>query len=76
MTASLPSTTTTAAASDSATYPPQNSLQAALQQQRQDGAEEMVDVPVQERQCHSKMSDEEREAMRLRGGCFNMGLCG
>ncbi|GAA5978840.1 hypothetical protein JCM11641_003581 [Rhodosporidiobolus odoratus] len=62
-----------------ATYPPQNSLQMALNNQS------TVTVALDERdgQCHASEASgqttgeqEGAEAMRLRGGCFNMGLCG
>ncbi|BGP13966.1 hypothetical protein JCM10213_005552 [Rhodosporidiobolus nylandii] len=74
MTATAALQTTQAAA-----YPPQNSLQAALQQ----GNESMATINLGQeegRRCqhhqHGHETEEEREAMRLRGGCFNLGLCG
>ncbi|GAA5833262.1 hypothetical protein JCM11251_005188 [Rhodosporidiobolus azoricus] len=69
-----------------ATYPPQNSLQAALNNRA--AMDSLATVQLDEQaagqgqggqadgaQCNCP-NQAEHEAMRLRGGCFNLGLCG
>lgn len=76
----LPSTTSSEA---SAAYPPQNSLQAALQNREamdslatvQLGEAAAADAGEVAHEGHRDGHDQD-EAMRLRGGCFNLGLCG
>lgn len=66
----------------STAYPPQNSLQAALQphdsslsaaHQNREAMDSLATVQLGAEGQHEHEHD---EAMRLRGGCFNMGLCG
>ncbi|GAA6000981.1 hypothetical protein JCM10207_007356 [Rhodosporidiobolus poonsookiae] len=69
---------------ETATYPPQSSLHAALQNRQ--AMDSTVTVQLDEaqqnqqgqqgQQCVHHHSEEEKEAMRLRGGCFDLGLCG
>ncbi|GAA5929290.1 hypothetical protein JCM3775_002301 [Rhodotorula graminis] len=65
-----------------AAYPPQNSLQAALQpqdsslaaaQHNREAMDSLATVQLADQDADRHSHD---EAMRLRGGCFNMGLCG
>ncbi|GAA5835414.1 hypothetical protein JCM9279_004534 [Rhodotorula babjevae] len=66
-------------------YPPQNSLQAALQpqdsslsaaQQNREAMDSLATVQLGADSAADGHDHPHGEAMRLRGGCFNMGLCG
>ncbi|GAA5888186.1 hypothetical protein JCM6882_000313 [Rhodosporidiobolus microsporus] len=63
-----------------ASYPPQNSLQAALNTQHADESLATVHLDGQGEGAQAgegkTAEGEDEEAMRLRGGCFNLGLCG
>ncbi|GAA5901445.1 hypothetical protein JCM8208_001805 [Rhodotorula glutinis] len=66
-------------------YPPQNSLQAALQpqdsslaaaHQNREAMDSLATVQLGGEAPAAAHDHSDDEAMRLRGGCFNMGLCG
>ncbi|GAA5996357.1 uncharacterized protein JCM10292_007556 [Rhodotorula paludigena] len=67
--------------SANAAYPPQNSLQAALQNREAMDSLATVQLDQQagaaQQSAHEGINEgQDGEAMRLKGGCFDCGLCG